>query len=84
MRALLPMLCLLAALPLLAACSDTGPEETKSYGQGTFVQGGTCFTRNRKGQLVRVSPTNCPSLRANQAEETGEAASTGAETTPTE
>ncbi|MEL6480912.1 MAG: hypothetical protein AAFQ75_05635 [Pseudomonadota bacterium] len=81
MRPLLPLLGMLVALPLMTACSASGPEETKSYGQGTFVQGGTCFTRNRKGQLVRVSPTNCPSLRS---EGTEEAASEETESTPTE
>ncbi|MEM9764940.1 MAG: hypothetical protein AAF968_20965 [Pseudomonadota bacterium] len=45
---LLPILDVLVALRLMTACSSAGPEQTKSYGEGMFVQGETCCPMSRR------------------------------------
>ncbi len=50
-----------AALP---GCGGEVAPNTTGYSDRPVVQGGACFARNRKGQLVRVAPSNCPELAA--------------------
>ncbi len=54
---------------LLMGCADEpGARDDRPLTRngGTFVQNGVCVAQTRSGQLVRVSPGNCPSLRQQQ------------------